>query len=399
MHEESTIEMRILHITDDYTFTGGIRSYLAQIKALCENRGHEIRIFSPPPPLNAWAGVVSGWHSRKYYRAVKKEMAIFKPDLVHGHSISMRLSPSPLVAAKRTGIPVVMTVHDFNYVCPRKWLIYKDKNPCRYGFGWRCLVSNCPSGKPEAKYFPYHDLRWLKIALHRKVLTRCVDRFICPSKVLSDWMRANMGLPNVVCLPNFMEDTEFEIFNPATVNKLLYVGRLSPEKGVDVILKAMPALLRTYPGTRLTVVGDGPARSDLETMVQDMGIGGQVDFTGMVPNRDLPYYFHRSGVCIMPSLWYENCPVSGIEALAHARILVGSDLGGIPELVKDRGGGRLFQRGDSADLASQLVDLFASGKDELLAYSRKARELYQSKYSPASHYEKLTAIYSSVSAL
>ena len=389
--------MRILHITDNYEFVSGIRRYVDGAVALLQRAGHETEIYSPPGAGEELGSYLSRWLSVRYYREVGRVIERFKPDILHAHSLSLRLSPLPLLAARQRAIPVVMTVHDFNYVCPRKWLVRRDGRICSTGFGIRCLCSNCPSGKSGWPYLLYHDLRWLKTALHRRMLRRWVDVFITPSVVLREWTTKNFAAPKVVHIPNFVARGNSP---PAAVpdpDQLLLVGRLSKEKGVACLLAAMPLVLAECPGARLTVVGDGPERGALERLANDLDIGGSIRFEGMLAPDSLPAYYAAATVCVLPSLWMENGPVAGLEALAYGRALVGSDRGGTPELIENGRTGFLFKAGDSADLAEKIVRLL---RDPALAkgMGRRAFEVYEARFSEARHAEKLTAIYAAVTA-
>jgi len=229
-------------MTDNYKFTGGIQTYLKQLVDLLEKKGHRVEVYSPSGNAESFRSYFTRWLSYKDFSAVKKIIARFEPDIVHGHSISMKMSPLPFLAAKNRKIPVVMTVHDLNYVCPRKWMIYRDENPCLYGFSFRCLVSNCHCSKNGWRYLPYHNLRWIKIALHRRMLKKYVRTFICPSRVLRQWMEKSLDVHNIDFIPNFIERRLSPQVNIQKYNQLLFIGRLSKEKGVNCLLNAMPLI-------------------------------------------------------------------------------------------------------------------------------------------------------------
>jgi len=384
--------MRILHITDNYEFTGGIRSYLKHLINLSREKKHKARIYSPSGNRGNISSFFTRWISRKHYSAVKKIIAQFEPDILHAHSLSMRISPLPLLAAKEKKIPVVMTVHDFNYVCPRKWMIYKDKNSCSYGFGLRCLVSNCFSNKNNRLCMPYHNLRWLKIFLHRCMLKKYVQTFICPSKILGQWMEKSLDVRDVVHIPNFIEGKFSSRMNIQNYNQLLFIGRLSKEKGVDCLLKAMPLILISCPDTFLTIVGDGPERKKLEYLANSLKIDRNVYFAGMVDNEKLPGYYAKATICILPSLWMENCPVAGLEALAFGKPLVGSNVGGIPEIIQEGKTGFLFRKDDHKDLAEKINLLM---KDEELVdnLSKNSFSFFEQNFTEEKHFERIFSVY------
>jgi len=321
-----------------------------------------------------------------------------RPDVVHAHNVWMRLSPAPLLAARRAGIPVVLTVHDYHLVCPRKWMITGADLPCATGFGPRCLVSNC-RGNPEGwTSLPYNDLRWLKVAGHRGMLRRWVDVFVSPSEHLASWLRGNMALDNVITVPNFAPPPRRPVDHPPeSPNTILFAGRLSREKGVHVLLEAMPAVLRARPHAVLDVAGDGPRRPDLERQARRLGITSSVRFLGPRSPCELHELYERARVFALPTLWMENCPISVLEAMAHSRPVVATRVGGLPELVRDGETGFLFERGNPTDLATRILEVLAAPA-RARAFGDRAAALHRELYSPRVHARRLAALYSTVAA-
>jgi glycosyltransferase involved in cell wall biosynthesis len=387
--------MRILHITDNYGFTGGIQSYIKNVADLFVKNGHATQIYSPSENGENLGSYFSRWVSYSDYREVRNHIRHFKPDILHGHSVSMRISPSPFLAAKEKGIPVVMTVHDFGYVCPRKWMIYRDETPCRYGFGFRCLVANCAAGRKGWLYQPYHNLRWLKIALHRHLLRRYVGVFICPSEALAQWMRDSLKIRNVVAIPNFVESSPPRPERLQASHQLLFVGRLSEEKGVAGLLEAMPRVLKTCPDAFLTIVGDGPVRQKLESLSRSLKIGDHVIFAGMIENKNLERFYRHAAICVIPSLWMENCPVTALEALSFGKPLIGSSIGGIPALIQEGKTGFLFDRNDIKSLAEKII-LLLEDRALLDSFSKNALSFFRQTFTSKKHYEQMISLYASL---
>jgi glycosyltransferase involved in cell wall biosynthesis len=383
---------RLLQITDSFGYTGGIRSYIKHASDLLADRGWEVEIYSPAGPGGGLRSHFTRWAGWRYLAEVREAVDRFRPHLLHAHSLSLRLSPLPLRAAVEHGIPVVMTVHDFNHICPRKWMVRADGRPCPWGFGCHCLLLDCPSTRSGLAWAPYHGLRWLKTALHRRMLRAWVDTFISPSAILGQWMESSLGAENVATVPNFVHPPDDGNQPQGRRSGLLYVGRLSREKGVDVLLRAMPLILESAPRTLLTVVGDGPDRPALESLAGTLGIGEAVSFTGPVENRLLGRYYRAGAACVLPSLWMENCPVTALEALAHGMPLLASDLGGLPEIVREGTTGLLFPRGDHRTLAKQAVRLLVD-QEGARQLGAGVLEVFREEYSPDAHFARLTAVY------
>jgi len=315
------------------------------------------------------------------------------PDVVHAHNLWMRLSPLPLQAAREAGIPVIMTVHDYNWICPRKWMITEEDLPCETGFGRRCALSGCRGSREGGRWMPYNALRWLKTSFHRGMLIEWVDRFVTPSQHLGRWMENSLGVKGVVHIPNFAEAPRAgnarSVEHPET---LVFAGRLSREKGVDVLLRSMPTVVSHHPGARLIIAGDGPQLGDLVEMAAGLGLDEVVQFAGSLKPDALGDLYADAGLVVLPTLWMENCPVSILEAFAHGRAVVATGIGGVPELIDDGETGALFGRGDDRELGDRLVELL-SNPDRIATMGINAKTSWSEEFTPAIHGRRLRAAY------
>jgi len=384
--------MRILQLTDDVDHAGGIQSVIHNTMRLLRQEGHDVRVFSPGDEGGAQ---LSRWLSPRHLRRLRESLVRQPVDIVHAHSLSMRLSPWPLRAAAEQGTPVVMTVHDFNYICPRKWMIDPAGRPCARGLGAACLVLDCHSGKRGRRHLPYHGLRWLKILLHRALLRRLVDVFVAPSEDLATWLRRELGVApeRIVHIPNFVYAPPGPLPRPGAIRRdVLFVGRLSPEKGVDCLLRAFPTIRNRFPEVRLVIAGDGPARASLERLALRLGLEEAAVFTGML-SHELLHDRHATARCtVFPSLWVENCPMGMLEAMAAGAAIVASRVGGIPEIIHDGETGLLFERGESEHLAAQVTRILGdTAVEERLG--RAARVECARRFSPQAHRSQLVGLY------
>ena len=383
--------MKVLHLTDDLSLMGGVQSYLSALEVILPANGVECALWAPAPgPLR---GAASRWYGRRYRNRVREIIGVEKPDLVHVHNLWMRLSPLPLSSAVEAGLPVLMTVHDYNWVCPRKWMITADDEPCETGFAGRCAVSGCRGSREGAIWTPYNALRWLKTSLHRPMLARWVDRFITPSRHLGRWMERSLGVRGVSHIPNFAPSPHPGNAQPVTNTKtLVFAGRLSREKGLDIALRAMEELVVRHRECRLVIAGDGPMKRDLEGLVDALGLERAVRFAGPLEPDELGRLYVEAGLVVLPTLWMENCPVSVLESFAHGRAVVATRIGGVPELIDDGMTGALFDRGDSAGLAACLDSLLADpGRIE--AMGARAAAAWAESYTPERHGQLLRSVY------
>jgi len=389
--------MKILHITDDAGSVGGVQTYLRDLCEILPEAGIDSEVWRPSQSGGVVADHLTRWAGRGYERKLSSRLERDRPAIVHAHNLWMRLSPMPLRAAKKAGIPVVMTVHDYNFVCPRKWMITADGRPCDSGFGGRCLVSNCRGSREGWGWLPYNNLRWLKTALHRRMLRSWVDVFVCPSLHLGAWMRRSLGVERVHHVANFTRRPAGDPAPATDPHRLLFAGRLSREKGVDVLLRAMPLLLEEHPRAYLTIAGDGPERAALEQLALTLGVKDAVQFIGPLATGELDEQYRQSGIFVLPTLWMENCPVAVLEALANGRAVVATRIGGVPELVEDGMTGLLVQRGDHHDLARRLSSLVGNPA-RVEEMGRRASAAFNEAYTVEGHVDRLLAIYGTAAA-
>jgi glycosyltransferase involved in cell wall biosynthesis len=386
--------MRILHITDTMEYASGVSRYIQEVTDLFRSKGHFVDVWSPPGIGDDAGSLFTRWLGFGYCKDVRQLLRNGRYDILHVHNLFLRLLPLPLREARAFGIPVAWTVHDFNILCPRKWMITYQDEPCKSAFGIACLVRNCRSGRPGLKWFPYHILRWFKTTLHRYLLRRYVNVFICPSRVLRDNIMGNLKDIQAIHVPNFAYLSP-TLPDRTPGEKLVYAGRLSPEKGLDVLLRAIPSILQKHPRLVLTVVGDGPERKFLEGLGARLEIQDRLQFTGSLSKDRVSRIIKEADLAVLPSLWFENGPLFALEALAVGTPLIASRVGGLPELIHDGREGFLFERGQAGDLADRI--LLALGNKRWLSEARlKARQVAESEFSPDRHFERLMACYISM---
>lgn len=377
--------MRVL-LLNDYAFElGGAEKYVSSLADLLQEHGHQVEIFGKSEPPGK-AVILTRIYNPVWLRRFSKKIEDFKPDIVHAHHISFILSPAVLAAARKSGIPVVMTVHDFHLVCPRARFIHRDGRPCPYGFGVKCFLTRCA-------WSPYHLYAAAKLWLHRKLIARYVGHFISPSRVLAHWLEHNAGLQRVEVVPNFVGSSASSPVPVPENRTILFVGRLHAAKGVEYLVRAMPVILREVPDARLVIAGEGEQGEYLRRLCSDLGVSDRVEFAGWKGEEEMGAFYDAAQLVCLPSIWMENCPLVLLESIARRRPAIASDIGGVPELVRDGETGFLFEPGDPADLADKAVRLLA----DFPRCRRMAENLdgVVDLYSVEHHLERLMAIYTS----
>jgi glycosyltransferase involved in cell wall biosynthesis len=216
--------------------------------------------------------------------------------------------------------------------------------------------------------------------------TDMIDRYVCPS----NFMRRKMiefGFPEtqVMHVPNFVDPERFS-FEAEERGYFAYVGRLVSTKGVATLVEAM----REVRGAELLVVGDGPERARLEPVAPD-----NVRFLGYKSGKELESLIGGAMFTILPSEWYENCPMSVLESMARGKPVVGARIGGIPELVRHGETGLLFESRNAQDLA-ECLQYMIDQPEKRRRFGAAARERVVSEYNPTLHYERIMAIYHDV---
>ena len=339
-------------------------------------------------PRTVWA-----WDSCDQMRAL---LCAEKPDVAHFDNTFPLISPSAYYACREAGVPVVQTLRNYRLVCPGAYLQRNGRicEDCLGRHPWRGVLHGC-----------YRDSRAatgavaLMLSAHRWLGTwhNLVDCYIA----LTDFARAKFveaGLPaeKIVVKPNFVnpDGAAPTLHSPVANHEsseghALFVGRLSPEKGVGTLLAAWRQLDSRIP---LRVVGDGPLRTELESYARQHALN-DVCFDGRLNARQTLAALKRSRFLVFPSEWYETFGRVAAEAFACGVPVIASRLGAMEEIVADGCTGLHFTAGDPGDLAAK-VEWAWTHPAELSSMGRAARAEYEAKYTPERNYSMLMKIYS-----
>lgn len=305
----------------------------------------------------------------------------FQPDIIHCHCISHQLTPVILKVAKQNNIPVVQTLHDYQIICPNYALLSSEKKVCEdlkcsQGNYWNCIKNKCVKNSLSASILSAIEMH---VNYRGGKYNDLVDKFIAPSKFLKDII-IKAGLPEekIVHIPNFINFSEFE---PEYSNKgyFLYVGRLSFEKGLYTLLKTF----KQMPEARLEVAGTGPLEAELLAFKENNDLNN-VKFIGHKSREELKDILKNSIALILPFEWYENCPMSIIEAFASGKPVIGSDLGGIPEMIINDYTGFQFKHGNVEDLELKIRN-FINNPELASKLGKNAQKFINKHYSKENH--------------
>ena len=352
--------------------------------------------FTPASGLPGVASLPRFFHSSEAREKFSRLLDAFQPDIIHAHGIYHHLTNAILKPAKDRGIPIVYTLHDYKLICPA-YHFYTEKRgvceKCTGGRQWRCLTNRCTHGSiaMDALYAVDGLVQWRSGSLRN-----AVARFVGPCRFIVEKF-AEHGFPRdkLRYVPNFFESADDAPVPPTEVAALrgkhgrhiLYFGRLSPEKGVDVLIDAAAAA-----GAPLVIVGDGPKRAELEA--QARALGAPCTFAGHLKGAELWAHVEAATAVALPSVWYEIAPKSVLEAQARGKAIVTTRIGGLPELVEDGVTGLLAPPADRAGLADTLRRLLAMDDCALARMGAAGRERVRRTFTRERYYREMTQIYS-----
>ncbi|MFN8104580.1 MAG: glycosyltransferase [Acidimicrobiia bacterium] len=402
--------MRVLQVNKFLYRRGGAESYMLDLSAALMGRGHAVEYWgmvrpeNPPfrydhlfvsetdfeaPPGDARTRLLMAGrllYSPGARLRLGKVVDDFRPDVVHAHNVYHQLSPSVLAAAAKRGARVVMTLHDYKLACPVYRFLNDDGicEDCAGGRWYQTTVHRCtrgmlgPSLLNTAEAYLHHGLG---------LYTRYVDVFVAPSRFLADKVAA-AGVPaeRIAVVPNF---ADVDAITPRYEGEgVVFAGRLSPEKGVDTLVRAVAAM----PGsTRLDVFGTGPQEAELRRLGDEVA-PGRVLFHGRQPGEVVAAAMAAAAVVACPSEWYENCPMVVLEAMASGKAVVATALGGLPELVEHGRTGLLVPPGEPEALAAALGAV-AGDPATQAAMGRAARARAEGRHRLADHVEAVVSLY------
>ena len=406
--------MRILHVNKFLYRRGGAEGYMEDVAALQREAGHEVAFwgmdhpenvhttyerffpryleFEPPPPgLKAKADIAARmlW-STSAKRGMAGVIEAFRPDVAHLHNVYHQLSPSILRPLAAAGVPAVMTLHDYKLACPT-YQFLDHGQPCEACLGGHfhhAVRRRCKNGSLVSS-----TLAAVELTLHTRTgAYGHIGAFVCPSRFLRDKMvEAGVYPDRMRHIPHFVDhDGVAPATGPGT--GVAFGGRLSPEKGVDTLIDAVGLDKRL----RLRVAGDGPIRAELEERACRVA-PGRIEFLGRVTKEALADVFRAAAVVAMPSRWYENQPMTVLEAYGCGRPVVGTALGGTPELVDDGVDGALVPPEDPTALASALAR-FTEDPATAHAMGAVGRGKLAATFAPGIHVQRIDAVYAEVGA-
>ena len=389
----------VLVVHEAYAQAGGEdTAFAADVEVLRAN-GHAVTVWKEDNgPIASWSYprqatlfLRTSW-SHRSYRHIRRLIRTVQPDVVHFHNTLPLISPSAIRGAHAEGAAVVMTLHNYRLLCP-SGLFFRQGHACEdclgslaYGVIHGCYRNSRPQTAAVA----------MMLSVHRALGTwrRCVDAYI----VMTEFMRSKQieaGLPadRIHLRPHFLPTPPVMPAHSGG-DYAVFLGRLSPEKGVDTLLEASSMLKLP-----VKIIGAGPMQSRVTQMAASAP--SLIHPLGQLPHHEAMSFLAGATALIFPSKCYESFALAVAEAMSLGVPVVATDLGGRSEFVVDSVNGFLFKPGDASALA-ELTNRLAGDADLRRRMGLAARRTYETKLAPELSYRRLMDIYAaarSVAAL
>ncbi len=379
--------MRILLIYNHYRSgsCGGEIVGLRQTIDMLTKRGHTVRlverdsrtIVTLRDKMSAFANGMYSWQAK---REMEDIIESYRPDIAHANNLYPLFSPSVLVACRKQGVPVIMTLHNFGLTCPAWYHLHKGRvcERCLGGREYWCVLQNCRENVFESAGYALRTAvaRSLRLFSDNVTLFIALTHFAKHRLVSAGVEERQIAVaPFFVALPDSPVD-------PSGGEYVAFAGRLSPEKGIDTLLTAA-----RNTGLPVRIAGDGPAGPRLVREAPS-----NVEFVGKLDRAAIETFYRSARFTVVPSTWFENFPLVVAEPMSHGVPVITSKIGGLPEIVEDGVTGLLSEPGNAEDLAVKMRRLWDS--PELCRRMGQAgREKAIREYSPDRYYERLMALY------
>ena len=382
--------MKVLIVHNEYGAYSGEEAAVDALRSVLTERGHEAFLYTrgsreiESMRLGKTRAFLCGIYNPVSRRAMRGAIAEHRPDVIHIHNLFPFISPSILPECRKAGVPVVMTVHNYRLICPSGLHLRNGEacTECRGGREYRCVFRNCESDFFKSLGYALRGLAARLLGLYR----RNVSVYVALTNFQKDRLTRE-GYPSdrIMVIPNIHRPAgegaqEMEQGPGMCVG---YVGRVSREKGVHVLLKAAGAL----PDIPFMVAG---RRGRMPELVRSAP--ANVEFLGHLDRDALRAFYRKIRILAAPSICWEAFPLSLPEAMHQGVPVVCSRIGGLPEIVSDGRTGLLFEPGDSDELARK-IDFLWGRPDLCKKMGAAGREKALREYAPQAYYEKLKSVY------
>lgn len=414
---------KVLMVSWAWYPSGGDWTYVENVRRLYESQGYQVIPFSTANPknvqvsgpsyfidapdykelnknknlANAWKAVRSSIVSKNALAAIDKVLADHKISIAHLHNIHHYITPAIISKLKNAGVKILWSLHDYQIICPVNTFISHGKicERCITGKFYNCATHTCKRDSFAASLLASIEAYYY----HNRGTYNMVDAYLCPSNFLRNkFLQAGFDATklfvsnlcyDISLVDNFLQQNksaDVALSNSTKNNNyILYVGRLEDVKGIRTLINAME-------GTPITlkIAGSGGAEEEFKQLVRQKGLAN-IEFLGF---QDKPSVFGltmNAKFVVVPSEWYENFPFSVIESFLFSKPVVGSRIGGIPELVLHEQTGLLFEAGNISELRANLLKLW-DDEEAIQKWGINARNHICQIVNFDTHWQKLQSV-------
>lgn len=403
--------MKVLLAHNTYSVTGGAEVFYHEVGRVLEHHGHEVAYFSCSEEnldtpwadyfpeafdyhgggvLNKIKAFPSMVYSLDAKRAMARLIVDFKPDIIHAFAVHVKLTPAILTAAREANVPVVMSCNDYKHICPNYKLYHHGKvcEECKGGRFYRAVVNRC-----------CHDSRAFSIAstveayAHNlmNIYRKNVHTFLFASEFMAHKTEEFWGKDSFRWrkLRNPFDSTKYNS-SFGKNGPVLFFGRLIDEKGVGILIQAAALL----PEVSFRIVGDGPDLERLKQHADELRLKNVI-FVGARWGESMNVELQGCRFVVVPSLWHENFPYVINQSFAFGKPVIGTNRGGIPELVEDGQRGLICEAMEPEALANAILELWIS-PDKVKAMGRNAKMFADNQFNDQRFYQALEEIYKEI---
>ena len=326
-------------------------------------------------------------YSHEAKRKIEQIVDLVSPSIAHCHNIYHHISPAILSSLRKKGVPVVLTTHDLKIACPAYRMMNQQGicERCKGGRYYNAAVHSCMHGSLALSI-------WVSIEAYvhglLKSYSKYVNKFVVPSRFyVQKFVEWGWREADLVYIPNFIDAACIRQGREPR-SGFVYFGRLSGEKGLETLIRAS-----AMSGESVQILGNGPDESKLRALAA--GLKAPVSFLGFVSGEALFDYLRAARAVVLPSEWYENAPISVLEAFAAGTPVIGAEIGGIPELITPERG-RLFEAFSVSGLAEAMSEFSTIPDHELRGMGDAAREYVEAKHSRQKYFERCNNLYEAI---
>ena len=407
--------MKVLLVNKYHYVKGGSETYYFGLADPLTKLGHEVIYFSMADSNNkpceqekyfvsnvdfnsnisTLQKVKAGFRVLYSFEAKKNISALIEqehPDIVHINLVHRHITLSIVRAIKKYNIPIVFTIHDLNCVCPNHEMLVNGHvcEKCLHGRYSNCIKNKCVKGSTAKS-----TLAAIEAANYKRMkIYDDIDLYITPSYFYKKKLEESGIIHSeIIHIKNFLPtDTVYSDNNPDN-GYLLYFGRISEEKGVLTLVKAVEKLENNIP---LIILGTGPIEDEIKEYIKAHNLGNRIKALGFKSGDELKKYVAEAKCVILPSEWYENGPYTIMEAMSQGKPVIVTNYGGLPEIVEDGKTGFICSPFDSDDLKNSIKKVCSLSDAEYKAMSSCAVEKAKIEFSPVTYAQKLTQKYNEI---